>query len=126
MTCSPEQSALALQRANIVKHAVSEERRRLSRLHYTDAAERCADILDQPGDVLGALRAGAMLTSIDQIGMHRMRRMLLRAGVGSPDAKLRALTPRQRGDLAWALLAWADNRSRDSRANGRRVARLAA
>lgn len=126
MTDASPQHELALQRSRVVRKAVGAERRRLRSMHYTDAADRAADILDSPGDVLGAMRVGLLLTSIEQIGPDRMRSLLAGAGVVSPETKLRALTSAQRAAVAWALLSWCDRRSSDVRARDRRVARQAA
>lgn len=116
------QRKLNLTRANFVRVAIAEERGRISRMPYLDAAEHVANVLDHPGDVLGAMHIGHLLTAVRLIGEQKMNRMLAEAEVVSANRKLRQLTASQRGRLAWLILAWADHRASDYRRRQERTA----
>ena len=86
-----DQPAAALEKANVVRLAMSEVR-----LELAAGVIALAEAIEDPRS--GSLTAFRLLTSIRRVGPHAARRVLMLAGV--PEQKrIRDLTPRQRAAL---------------------------
>jgi hypothetical protein len=108
MTTTP-QHMRALTLANEHRLGVAAFKARVRDLPARAGAELIAYTIEHEYDseILGALRTRHALLSVRSLGVEKMTRCLVFAGVPNFDRRLRELTPRQRKAVASQVRLWA-------------------
>lgn len=97
------QREAAMRRANEVRFQGAEVKREVAALDYASGLERVADLLQERDPRIEAVKVAALLDSVSRMGSVRIEQIIVDCKLKTGDKRVRALTDRQRADLADAV-----------------------